>query len=158
MCNICLNNSFIRNTHQSFQLLQFSPPFHLFPATCFPGATRPPRLGEALRFSPSRRSGHSRLLQLRALSLNLQRPRRWQPCPEEGMGEVFFEKEPKACLLLRCSKFLASEAVEEVFEVWWFCFFVHFKEKVSKYSFSHCVVLGSDYWLIQNQHWPMIIF
>lgn len=34
--------------------------------------------------------------------------------------------------------FFSSEAVEVVFEVWGFvCLFVHFKEKVTKYSFSH---------------------
>lgn len=72
----------------------------------------------------------------------------WEKCS--------FKRSQRLAFFYAAQSFFASQAVEEVFEVQGFCLFVHFK--VSKYSFSNCVVLGEGYWLIKNQHWSLNFF
>lgn len=145
-CSICLNCTFHRSNHQSFQL-GFSPPIHMFLAMCFP-STRPPRLGEALEFSPSHWHLCSDTQTLAGPGDSHALTKAWESCS--------FERNKRLPFFFAPQSFFASQSVEEVFEVKGFLLLVHFK--VSKYSFSNCVVLGAGYWLIKNQHWSLLFF
>lgn len=113
--------------HQSICSLQC-----VFPAPDLPGCRKPWSSLPPTGICSSPELCHSTCSSLTGDSCALAKA--WERCSlQRNQSLAFF--------FATLNFFFASQSVEEVFEVWGFWLFVHFK--VSKYSFSNCVVLGA---------------